>query len=130
MKKVFYLLVITGLIFLFLFYFFNYLEKQKKLARINESLGEKEAILILNYGKGKERWFKGEVQEKMNLLTVFEALNYYENLDFKANSKIVSIEGIENNGKNQWKCYLNGKEIENLKETEIKPKDKIICEYK
>jgi len=104
---------------------------QQKANSYQKILSDKEALLVLNYGQGKQRWFKGEVINGMTVLGALKAASEAGNFNFSADGHLSALEDISNNGKKQWHCYINNKEItQGLDKTIINPKDKISCEYK
>jgi len=93
-------------------------------------LSEKEALLIINYGNGKERWFKGEVVEGMSVKDALQTASLAGNFNFRANSHLAMLDGFPSNQEKKWHCYLNDREIkEDLDKTIIQPQDKILCRY-
>jgi hypothetical protein len=112
----------------FVFSFSQYLSIQKKYEKI---LGEKEGLLILDYGNGEQRWFKGEVIPQMTVFDALLASSLGGNFEFEGENQLVAVEDFVNNEKSKWTCYLNGKEItQPLNKITIKPKDKIVCRYR
>lgn len=104
---------------------------EQKTNAYKKALSEKEALLILDYGKEKERWFKGEVIEGMSILNILETSSFAGNFSFTANSHLVVLDGLANNQQAKWRCYLNDREVkEDLSQKIIKPKDKISCRYR
>jgi hypothetical protein len=129
-KKIKYLffVIIFGLILFFVFSFSQYLSIQKKYEKI---LGEKEGLLILDYGNGEQRWFKGEVIPQMTVFDALLASSLGGNFKFEGENQLIAVEDFVNNEKSKWTCYLNGKEItQPLNKITIKPKDKIVCRYR
>jgi uncharacterized membrane protein len=93
-------------------------------------LAEKEALLIIDYGQDKERWFKGETKEGMTILDALTTSSLAGNFNFTANSHLIVLNGLANNERVKWRCYLNDREVkEDLGEKTIGPKDKILCRY-
>jgi hypothetical protein len=104
---------------------------QEKANLYKKVLAEKEALLILDFGQGKERWFIGEVIEGMTVLDALKTSSQAGNFDFQVNSQIETINGYSTNNQKQWQCYLNGEKIDgDLRQKIINPKDKILCKYK
>jgi hypothetical protein len=94
-------------------------------------LAQNEALLIINRGQGKERWFKGEVLDDMTVKNALEAASLAGGFHFKANARLVEVDGIVSNDKKKWRCYLNNEEIkEELDKKVISAGDKIFCVYK
>lgn len=103
----------------------------QKAAAYKKILSDKEALLIIDYGQGKERWFKGEVREGMTVRDVLQTSSLVGNFSFAANANLAMLDGLASNQEKQWKCYLNNQEIqEELDAKKISPKDKISCRYK
>lgn len=121
------ILVLILLIVLFgLAFYFSFKKPQKSKLEVSE----KEALLILKAGQS-ERWFVGEVVEGMTIADAILASALPANLQVKVNSTLEAIGDFQNNNEKRWKCYLNGKEItQKLDQVEIRPQDKILCEYK
>ncbi len=125
-KTLFIFLLIVVILGLFIYGYQKY----------KRALSDKEALLILDYGNGKQRWFKGEVIEGMTVLNAIETSSKAGNFTYSATAQINQIDNLANNENQQWRCYLNNKgylnnkEIqEDLNKTTIKPKDKILCRY-
>lgn len=90
----------------------------------------KEALLIIEYNKNKQRRFKGEVIEEMTLRDVLLAASQAGNFNFTANNRLVVIDNIFNNSEKEWNCYLNNQKVEeDFKEVNVKPKNIIVCKY-
>lgn len=90
----------------------------------------KEALLVIEYNKDKQRRFKGEVIEEMTLRDVLLAASRAGNFNFTANNRLVVIDNIFNNSEKEWNCYLNNQKVEEgFKEVNVKPKDIIVCKY-
>lgn len=134
MRKIFSLKIILAvLIFAVLVigvFLVVYNKNQEKNYKI--ILNDKEALLIINYGKkGNERWFKGIVENGMTVKNVLEAASIGGKFTFSANSHLSMLDGIYNNAQKRWKCYLNEREVqEGIDRTTISPQDKIMCVYK
>lgn len=128
MKRLKYFLIGLAILIIVAGFYSAYLHK--KATSYKKILSEKEALLILDYGKGKKRWFKGEVIEGMTVLDALKVSSLAGNFDFKANSKVESIDGLSNNNHDQWQCYLNNKLVKNLNQELISPQDKISCRYR
>ena len=90
----------------FVFSFSQYLSIQKKYEKI---LGEKEGLLILDYGNGEQRWFKGEVIPQMTVFDTLLASSLGGNFKFEGENQLIAVEDFVNNEKSKWTCYLNGK---------------------
>ncbi len=104
---------------------------EQKTNAYKKILSEKEVLLILDYGNGKERWFKGEIKEGMTVLDVLETSSWAGKFNYTANAQLSQIDGLSNNEKQRWRCYLNEREIkESLHQKTISPKDKILCRYR
>jgi hypothetical protein len=120
------ILIFIGVIALFLFYFS---EKKKFEGKVPGN----ETLFIVDYGNGKQRWFQGEVIEGMTFLQVLQASARAGNFDYEANSEIKSINGVSNNDKKQWKCYIDSflmdRLIDDLNQP-VFPQTKIFCKYK
>jgi len=135
MKKVnfFILLIILTIFFLgFLFYLGQKIQSEKnEFAKYEKVLSDKEAILVLDYGNQKQRWFKGEVTDDMTVFDALTTASLAGKFNFQANSHLTTLDNLTSNEKSKWTCYLNNKEItEPLNKITIKPKDKIICRYR
>jgi hypothetical protein len=94
-------------------------------------LSDNEALLIIDYGQGRERWFKGEVIEGMTISDVLQTSSRAGSFNLSANGSLAALDGLTSNQEKQWKCYLNNREIqEDLDKKIISPKDKISCRYR
>lgn len=93
-----------------------------------------QASLIIDYGNGKKRFFRGEAVEGLDLKTLLELLTEEKKITskFKKTQKgfiLESLEGLKNNSKS-WKCYLNGTLIKkDLEKVFIQPGDQIRLVY-
>jgi len=133
-----------GCVFLFLWkqYYLEYinnlfLKKETKIQIEKNRAFQKKplAYLLIDYGNGKKRFFEGEVIEGLNLKTLLEFLAEDKKISstkFRKSQKgfvLESLEGLKNNSKS-WKCYLNGKLVEeNLEKIFIKKGDKVELIY-
>jgi hypothetical protein len=123
---VFFIIILGGI--LFLLFSFKHFLSQRKYQKI---LSENEAILIIDYGQGKQRWFKGEAIDGMTVFDVLTSASLAGNFNFQANSHLTTLDNLTNNEKSKWTCYLNEKQItQPLNKITIKPKDKIVCRYR
>lgn len=106
----------------------------KKKAENKSLLSNNQASLIIDYGNGKRRFFKGEAVEGLDLKTLLELLTEEKKItsEFRKTQKgfiLESLEGLKNNSKS-WKCYLNGTLIEeDLEKVFIHPGDQIRLVY-
>ena len=106
----------------------------KKKAENKPLLSKNQASLIIDYGNGKKRFFKGEAVEGLDLKTLLEFLTEEKKItsEFRKTQKgfiLESLEGLKNNSKS-WKCYLNGTLIEeDLEKVFIHPGDQIRLVY-
>ena len=125
------LLLIIGLVLFLVIIYFLAIYSQSQKTDYRQTLGEKEALLIIDYGQGKERWFKGEVKEGMTVIDALQTSGSAGNFSFTANAHLATLDGISSNQEQQWRCYLNDQEVqEGLDAKMISPKDKILCSYR
>ena len=123
-----FVLAIAGIIFSFQYK--NLKEKTFK----EELISAHQASLIIEYGNGKKRVFKGEAVEGLDLKTLIDLLTEEKKItsQFKKTQKgfvLESLEGLRNNSKS-WKCYLNGNLIEkDFEKILIQPGDQIKLVY-
>jgi len=123
-----FVLAIVGIIFSFQYK--NLKEKTFK----EELISAHQASLIIDYGNGKKRVFKGEAVEGLDLKTLIDLLTEEKKItsQFKKTQKgfvLESLEGLRNNSKS-WKCYLNGNLIEkDFEKILIQPGDQIKLVY-
>ena len=123
-------IIFFGLVLGSIIYFSSQRFSPKTKPTSAPQLAPNEALLILKMGN-TQRWFKGEVTNGMTVSQAILASALGANLKVKVNSTLEAVEGFQNTEQKKWKCYLNGKEInEKLDQTEIHPQDKILCEYK
>ena len=123
-----FVLAIVGIIFSFQYK--NLKEKTFK----EELISAHQASLIIDYGNGKKRVFKGEAVEGLDLKTLIDLLTEEKKItsQFKKTQKgfvLESLEGLRNNSKS-WKCYLNGNLVEkDFEKILIQPGDQIKLVY-
>lgn len=111
----------------------GYLEKESAIAP-GQSVSQKKnadgARVVIDFGNGKKRAFRGEVVRGM---TVYDALVASRevggfSLSFKGDA-IDEIGGIKNNS-HIWRSYMNGKPITGLPQfEEVKPGDEIVFRF-
>ncbi|TSC75337.1 MAG: hypothetical protein G01um101430_432 [Parcubacteria group bacterium Gr01-1014_30] len=96
-----------------------------------KALSENEALLVVDYGRGKERWFKGEVVQGMTVRDVLETSGSTGSFGFVANGALLELDGLSNGKEGKWRCYLNNRKLTGvLSQRIISPQDKIVCKYR
>ncbi len=104
---------------------------QQKATAYQKVLSEKEALLIIDYGQRKERWFKGEALEGMTVLDILRTASRAGRFDLTAKAQIVELDGFWSGQRGEWRCYLNSQEIKrDLDKMAVNPKDKVSCRYR
>lgn len=104
---------------------------QKKTTDYKKVLNDKEALLVLDYGSGNERWFKGQVASGMTVRDALETASLAGGFAFQANAHLAALNGRANGEGGKWVCYVNSREVkEGLDKKEILPQDKIVCKYR
>ncbi len=130
MKKQPLLILILFLLLVSVAFFYYYQAKLNHQQKEESLLSNNEALLVLDYGNKKQRFFKGDVVRGMTVSDAISAASMAGNFNFKTDSGIDEIDGLKNSQKAEWQCYLNnikiGKKIRRIK---ISPRDKILCRY-
>ncbi len=104
-----------------------------------EGISRKEAShnlarLLIDFGNGKKRAFKGETVSGFSLKDLLDLLDDEGKIKVEFRKKgreevLEAIEGVKNNSRT-WRCYFNGKIVEkNFDKILIKPGDKIKLVY-
>ena len=123
-----FVLAIGGIIFSF-----QHRNLKEKISK-KELISAHQAALIIDYGNGKKRVFKGEAVEGLDLKTLIDLLTEEKKITskFRKTQKgfvLESLEGLKNDSKS-WKCYLNGNLIEkDFEKIFIHPGDQIELVY-
>jgi cbb3-type cytochrome oxidase subunit 3 len=127
-------IIVLSLIIIFIggagYFLWNKEKMSVAYQQATAGLSEKEALLVLDYGDDKERWFKGEIQSGMTVANVIQASSMAGNFDYKINSHVFSLDGVASNGSKNWHCYLNSEQVDGqIAKQKVNPKDKIVCKY-
>ncbi len=113
--------------------FWAFWEFQKQEAAVVQKPASKDALLVINYGDGKIRKFKGPIEQGAKIWDLLQQAIAVGGINVKITDTFVpeSIDGFQNdgNGKN-WSLYVNNaKQKFTPFEINTKPGDEITFKF-
>jgi hypothetical protein len=123
-------LAVLGIVFVF----GNYLARDasfvpQEVGKKTEESGAK-ARLVIDFGNGTKRVFRGDVAEGMTVYDALLASQEVGGLSFSLNGEEVNeIGGVKNNS-HEWRYYVNGKSAKTAPQfEEVKPGYEIVFRF-
>lgn len=110
----------------------DYLAKDATISPEQVKKAEEKARLLIDFGNGKKRAFRGEIVEGMTVYDALAASQEAAGLSFSLKGEgdaVEEIDGVKNNS-HEWRYYVNGEPAKVSPQfEEIKPGDKIVFKF-
>ncbi|MDO8600536.1 MAG: DUF4430 domain-containing protein [bacterium] len=108
----------------------DYLAKDAAISPDQVKKAEEKARLLIDFGDGKKRAFRGEVTENMTVYGALVAVREAAGLSFSLKGDAVEeIDGVKNNS-HEWHYYVNGEPVKTSPQfEEVDPGDEITFKF-
>ena len=124
---------IAILVLLAIFIQFGYIRLTKNSGGAEGTVSLKEAVLVLDYGNGEVRKFKGPIEENARAWDLFQQAIAVGGISAEITDHFVpqDIDGFKNGkDKKQWNLYVNNvKQKFTPFEVKVKPGDEVIFRF-